>query len=119
MHESRLVEDRETALITPDGGRIQRRETPLPLAHPHEHAIDTHVAPSAPPPWWETPKGLYNVSADPREQHDLQAAMPDVVAKLRQRLLEWNQTTAPTIHLPADPNGTAQANRTDCWSPWR
>ena len=69
--------------------------------------------------WWNVTRGLYNVSADPRELNDLQHVLPDDVARLRLRLLEWNRTTAPTIHKPGDPAGTTQANATDCWSPWQ
>ena len=50
---------------------------------------------------------------------DLQQQFPEVVGKLTQRLVYWNSTTAETIHLPNDPNGTAYAHTTDCWSPWR
>lgn len=69
--------------------------------------------------WWETVFGLYNVTADPRELNDLQHSLPEQVAKLKQRLIELNSTTAGTIHLPEDPAGHAKANDTQCWSPWR
>ena len=71
------------------------------------------------PPWWSKVTGLYDVVADPRELHDLQAAHPDVVQKLMARLLFWNATTVPTIHAKSDPAGTQHANATSCWSPWQ
>jgi hypothetical protein len=71
------------------------------------------------PPWWESVHGLYDVEADPRELHDLQHDLPDVAAKLLGRLLSFRASTVPSVHLPEDPNGTAHANRTHCWSPWR
>ena len=37
------------------------------------------------PPWWERVKGLFDVVADPRELHDLQDELPDVVAALAER----------------------------------
>jgi len=69
--------------------------------------------------WWNTTFGLFDVEADPREMHDLQRENPEVVARLFARFVFWNKTTAGTIHLPNDKNGSAHANATDCWSPWR
>merc|ERR1712216_662878 len=70
-----------------------------------------HFAPPSPPPapspsdWPSQVKGLYNVVEDPRELHDLQADLPDVVNKLHARLVHWNATTVPSIHVPNDPEG--------------
>ena len=86
--------------------------TPTPAAH----ELSSQRIEST---WWNLTRGLYNVSADPRELNDLQHTLPDDVVRLRRRLLEWNETTAPTIHKPSDPAGTARANVTDCWSPWQ
>lgn len=74
----------------------------------------------APPkiPWWQSITGLYNVTADPRELIDLQHEHPEAVQALHSRLLKWNETTAPSIHKPADPAGAAHAKETNCWSPW-
>eukprot|EP01052_Picozoa_sp_SAG31_P009225 SAG31_NODE_480_length_15108_cov_56.073423_14_plen_98_part_00 len=59
------------------------------------------------------------VVEDPREMHDLSAAMPQKVKELQQRLVYWNTTTVGSIHVrPGDPSGNAYANATDCWSPW-
>ena len=71
-----------------------------------------------PTPWSSVVFGLFDVVADPRELEDLQDAKPDIVAALMLRLVYWNGTTAPSVHKKGDPNGTAHANATDCWSPW-
>jgi hypothetical protein len=76
------------------------------------------AAAGAPPMAGGQPVQLYDVVADPREQHDLASAQPDVVARLLARLAHWNATTAPTIHAGQDPAGHAHANATDCWGPW-
>ena len=56
--------------------------------------------------------------ADPRELRDVKAAHPDVVARLRARLLALNATTAPTAHADEDPAGTQHAEATGCFGPW-
>ena len=38
---------------------------------------------------------LYDLSADPQEQHDLAAARHDQVARLRQSLAEWRESCTP------------------------
>ena len=72
-----------------------------------------------PKPWWAHVAGLYDVEADPREQHDLQHALPEVVHRLLQKLLEYNDSAVPTIHRPPDPAGRAHSNLTKCIGPWR
>ena len=47
--------------------------------------------------------GLYDVEADPREQHDLQAAFPELVKQLLHKLLLYNASVALSIHQPSDP----------------
>ena len=76
--------------------------------------------PQPPPlPWSDLVSGLYDIEADPREQHDLSAAEPGVVAKLLKRMLQLNSTgVAPSVHLPEDPAGTRHAAESNCWQPW-
>jgi hypothetical protein len=95
--------------------------TPVPTGGlpPPLEADDDVAAAAAAPPWWEAVAGLYDVVSDPREQHDLQHKLPEVVERLQARLRFWNASTASTAHLPADPAGAAHAKQTGCWSPWK
>ena len=77
------------------------------------------AADDPPPAWWAQVAGLYDVVSDPRELNDLQHSLPDVVSKLRARLIEFNATTAPTAHADNDPAGQAHAKATGCYGPWR
>jgi arylsulfatase I/J len=77
--------------------------------------VDDEAAAAA--SWWDT-FSLYDVVADPRELRDVKAAHPDVVARLRRRLLALNATTAPTAHADEDPAGTQHAEATGCFGPW-
>jgi arylsulfatase A-like enzyme len=46
---------------------------------------------------------LYNLRADPGEQHDLAAEMPDKAAELRQRLHPWRNEVGAVMPQP-NPN---------------
>lgn len=83
------------------------------------HADESRAGAPPPPPWWDRVAGLYDVEADPREQHDLQAAFPELVKQLLHKLLLYNASVAPSIHQPSDPAGKEHANQTGCIGPWR
>eukprot|EP00218_Dolichomastix_sp_CCMP3274_P016728 CAMPEP_0170152276 /NCGR_PEP_ID=MMETSP0033_2-20121228/52131_1 /TAXON_ID=195969 /ORGANISM="Dolichomastix tenuilepis, Strain CCMP3274" /LENGTH=521 /DNA_ID=CAMNT_0010389415 /DNA_START=42 /DNA_END=1603 /DNA_ORIENTATION=- len=76
------------------------------------------VEASGPVPAWFNQAQLYDLAADPREEHDLSAQHPELVKQLQQRLLEYNATAVPSVHKPNDPAGEQKANETGCWQPW-
>ena len=47
-----------------------------------------------------TKLNLFDINADPYEQDDLSASYPEVVQKLKQKLLEWDGAN-PSIPDPA------------------
>uniref|UniRef100_A0A7S2BUN3 Sulfatase N-terminal domain-containing protein n=1 Tax=Haptolina brevifila TaxID=156173 RepID=A0A7S2BUN3_9EUKA len=81
---------------------------------------DLQIGPPPPsPPWWDRVTALYDVKSDPREMHDLQHDLPEVVRSLLHKLVAYNSTVVPSIHKPSDPAGRDHANRTDCIGPWQ
>jgi len=61
--------------------------------------------------------GLFNITADPREFHNLAAGMPDVVAKLRSRLQAYNATAVPCRFPQPDP-AADPSKHGGAWGPW-
>ena len=63
---------------------------------------------------------LFDVVADPTEQHDLSAALPEVVASLLAALQAFNATGIPQSNsgVPVDP-ASNPSRYGGVWTPWR
>ncbi|XP_067658427.1 arylsulfatase B-like [Haliotis asinina] len=59
---------------------------------------------------------LFDVIADPTERHDLSAQLPDAVAKLKSRLLEYRKQMIPANYPKPDPKGNPR-NFGNAWTP--
>lgn len=59
---------------------------------------------------------LFNLKDDPTEHNDLAKAMPDVVAKLVQRMGEYHKQMVPAKNPPADPKSNPKYFG-DVWTP--
>ena len=62
---------------------------------------------------------LYNVTADPRETHNVASEHPDVVAEMIQVLAEWGQSAVPVIvNKTQDPSSDPDKFWNGSWTPW-
>ena len=61
---------------------------------------------------------LYDMEADPLEQHDLTLAHPDMVLKLLHRLAEHQSTAVPCRYPEFDPQSSPMLHE-GVWRPWR
>ncbi|XP_071109083.1 arylsulfatase B-like [Haliotis cracherodii] len=59
---------------------------------------------------------LFNLKDDPLEKHDLAEAMPEMVAKLRERLLEYKRQMVPANYPDPDPKGDPKRYN-NTWTP--
>ena len=97
-----------------------RETAPSGLVSTAAAALPTSADPPPPPvPWWKRVAALYDVEADPREQHDLQHDLPELVQELLAKLIAFNASTAKSIHEPSSSAGKDHANKTNCISPWQ
>ncbi|XP_048590720.1 arylsulfatase B [Nematostella vectensis] len=76
--------------------------------------------------WWRNWRkkdrievALYNITADPEERHDMSQKLPDVVAKLRQRLDYYMSGAVPSGKKPADKQARKTAEKKGSWGPWK
>lgn len=60
---------------------------------------------------------LFDIEADPTEQHDLSTALPAVLDSLMHRLMEFVAETIPQDHSRTDPNSNP-AHFHGVWTPW-
>jgi hypothetical protein len=61
---------------------------------------------------------LFNITADPEERHDLSTKLPDVVAKLQERVDFYMKGVVTPRNKPADPKAKETAKRNGAWGPW-
>lgn len=59
---------------------------------------------------------LFNLKADPTEHYNLADVYPDLVATMKQRLIEYRKTMVPADNPPNDPHGDP-AHFNNVWSP--
>ena len=62
---------------------------------------------------------LFNLAADPNEHDDLSSKYPDVVKKLKERMVYYLNSTVPPLNKPPDPQARVAAEKTGCWGPWQ
>ena len=60
---------------------------------------------------------LFNITADPTEDHDLSDSHPDIVKKLLDRLAFYNSTAVPWKTPEYDPNANPELHG-GAWVPW-
>ena len=62
---------------------------------------------------------LYNLTADPNERDDISTKFPDVVTKLKERMMHYVNSTVTPLNKPSDPQARVAAKKNNCWGPWQ
>ncbi|XP_074545724.1 arylsulfatase I-like [Halichoeres trimaculatus] len=97
----------------------------------HGDWVPPQVLATLPGPWWNLERAqttsyktsahkniwLFNITADPCERQDLADQRPDVVQRLLERLVYYNQTAVPVYFPPDDPRANPDLHE-GAWVPW-
>ncbi|CAJ1073030.1 arylsulfatase I-like [Xyrichtys novacula] len=97
----------------------------------HGDWVPPQVLATLPGPWWNLERAqttthqtsahknvwLFNITADPCERQDLADQRPDVVKRLLDRLVYYNQTAVPVYFPPDDQRANPDLHE-GAWVPW-